>query len=131
MKPYADLPAYLAGWDAGLMPFALNEATRFISPTKTPEFLAAGVPLVSTPVPDVVADWERDGLVAIADGPDAVVAAVEAVLARPRQPWLARVDRRLTSLSWAATWARMRALIEGTARDVRQSTASTGEITHV
>ncbi len=131
MKSYAELPAYLAGWDAGLMPFALNEATRFISPTKTPEFLAAGVPLVSTSVPDVVANWEKDGLVAIADRPDAVIAAVEAVLARPRQPWLARVDRRLTYLSWNATWARMRALIEDTARDVRQSTASTGEITHV
>ena len=48
------------------MPFALNEATRFISPTKTPEFLAAGVPVVSTPVPDVVRDWGSGGLVEIA-----------------------------------------------------------------
>ncbi len=131
MKSYADLPPYLAGWDVGLMPFALNEATRFISPTKTPEFLAAGVPLVSTPVPDVVADWKKDGLVEIADGPDAVVAATEALLARPRQAWLARVDRRLTYLSWNATWARMRASIEDVARDARQSPASAGEITHV
>lgn len=72
MKPYAELPAYLAGRDAGLMPIALNEATRFISPTKMPEFLAAGVPVVSTPMPDLVADWAGDGLVSIADGPDAV-----------------------------------------------------------
>lgn len=49
-KAYADLPAYLAHWDMGFMPFALNDATRFISPTKTPEFLAAGLPLVSTPI---------------------------------------------------------------------------------
>ena len=46
-KTYQELPAYLAHWDLGIMPFALNEATRFISPTKTPEFLAAGLPVVS------------------------------------------------------------------------------------
>ncbi len=45
-KQYQELPNYLSGWDVGIMPFALNEATRFISPTKTPEFLAAGVPVV-------------------------------------------------------------------------------------
>ncbi len=117
MKPYAELPEYLAGWHAGLMPFALNEATRFISPTKTPEYLAAGVPLVSTSVPDVVADWGLDKLVGIADGPDAVVSAVEAAMARPRQPWLANVDRRLNYMSWKATWVRMRALIEHAAED--------------
>ena len=115
MKRYADLPAYLAGWDAGMMPFALNEATRFISPTKTPEFLAAGVPVVSTSVPDVVADWGSDGLVTIADGAEPVVAALEAVLARPHEPWLARVDRRLAHLSWTATWNRMLLLIEDAA----------------
>ena len=112
MKPYALLPAYLAGWDAAFMPFALNEATRFISPTKTPEFLAAGVPVVSTPVTDVVSDWGKDGLVEIADGADAVVAALADVLDGPRQLWLARVDRRLGWLSWSTTWARMHALIE-------------------
>ncbi|MDQ4061394.1 MAG: glycosyltransferase, partial [Pseudomonadota bacterium] len=53
-KTYDELPAYLAGWDLGFMPFALNESTRYISPTKTPEFLAAGVPVVSTPITDVV-----------------------------------------------------------------------------
>lgn len=123
-KPYADLPAYLAGWDAGWMPFAMNEATRFISPTKTPEFLAAGVPLVSTPVPDVVTDWGKSGLVEIADSPDGIIAAIETVLARPRQPWLARVDQRLALLSWAATWARMTALIEEAADRTRPRPAS-------
>jgi glycosyltransferase involved in cell wall biosynthesis len=130
MKGYAELPAYLAGWDAGLMPFALNEATRFISPTKTPEFLAAGVPLVSTPVPDVVSDWGRDGLVEIAAGAEEVVAAIEAALSRPLQPWLARVDQRLSWLSWDATWARMRRLIEDANSGARQSVASAGEPTH-
>jgi glycosyltransferase involved in cell wall biosynthesis len=54
---YADLPAVMAGFDVALMPFALNDATRAISPTKTLEYLAAGLPVVSTRVPDVVADY--------------------------------------------------------------------------
>ncbi len=93
MKAYADLPAYLAGWDVGLMPFAMNEATRFISPTKTPEFLAAGVPVVSTPVPDVISDWGKDSLVEIASRPAAVIeldrktaAPAEGRVAGPRRP---------------------------------------------
>ena len=107
MKSYRELPAYLAGWDAGIMPFALNEATRFISPTKTPEFLAAGVPLVSTPITDVVTDWGSDGLVEIAADPGATIAAIEALLARPIEPWLTRVDQRLSQQSWDNSWGRM------------------------
>ena len=115
LKRYAALPAYLAHWDAGMMPFALNEATRFISPTKTPEFLAAGVPVVSTPIADVVSDWGRDGLVEIAADAAGMQAAIAAMLARPRQPWLGRVDLRLASLSWSATWLRMLALVSDAA----------------
>ncbi len=54
---YTDLPEVMAGFDVALMPFALNEATRSISPTKTLEYLAAGLPVVSTRVPDVVSDF--------------------------------------------------------------------------
>ena len=54
MRDYKELPGYLAGWDIAMMPFALNESTKFISPTKTPEFLAAGKPVVSTSIHDVV-----------------------------------------------------------------------------
>ncbi|MGI3779007.1 MAG: glycosyltransferase [Janthinobacterium lividum] len=116
-RRYAELPAHLAHWDAGLMPFALNEATRFISPTKTPEFLAAGVPVVSTPVADVVRDWGGQGpgaepaLVRIAADAAGVAAALDATLAEPRAPWLARVDARLALMSWDMTWAAMRAEI--------------------
>ena len=112
MKAYAELPDYLAGWDVGLMPFALNDATRFISPTKTPEFLAAGVPLVSTSIPDVVSEWQKDGLVLIADGLDAVIAAASALLVNAKQPWQDRVDQHMSRMSWTATWAQMRSLIE-------------------
>ena len=65
-KAYAELPAYLRGWDVALMPFAINESTKFISPTKTPEFLAAGVPVVSTAITDVVRPYGEKGLVDIA-----------------------------------------------------------------
>src|SRR5690625_2938496 len=60
-RDYDLLPAYLAGWDVALMPFAINEATRFISPTKTPEYLAGGKPVVSTPIADVIADFAGAG----------------------------------------------------------------------
>src|SRR5207248_7462826 len=55
-KSYGELPAYLKGFDVCLMPWALNEATRTISPTKTLEYMAGGKPIVSTAVRDVVRD---------------------------------------------------------------------------
>ncbi|PWC27593.1 glycosyl transferase [Pseudoroseomonas aestuarii] len=110
-KSYQELPAYLAGWDAGLMPFALNETTRYISPTKTPEFLAAGIPLVSTAVRDVQRPYGALGLVGIAAGEAATVQALEAAMSRPRGPWLASVDRYLADLSWDATWGAMHQLM--------------------
>lgn len=111
-KNYDELPAYLAGWDLGIMPFALNEATRFISPTKTPEFLAAGLPVVSTAVHDVVRTYGAEGLVEIARSPEEFVEKAEMLLARPREPWLERVDAQLATTSWDRTWGSMAALIE-------------------
>ena len=126
-KSYKELPAYLGGWDAGFMPFAINEATRYISPTKTPEFLAAGIPVVSTPVTDVVTPWGDDGLVSIADGAAAVVSAGEAMLKARREPWLEKVDRRLSTMSWDRTWSEMVRLIDAVgaakARFERRGTA--------
>src|SRR4051812_11168343 len=90
-KSYADLPRYLSGWDVGLMPIALNESTRFISPTKTPEFLAAGVPVVSTPITDVIRPYGDRGLVEIARTPLEVVLKAESLLLRSKDTWLARV----------------------------------------
>ena len=110
-RDYRDLPAELARWDAGFMPFALNESTRFISPTKTPEFLAAGLPVVSTPVTDVVRDYGDPGLVEIARDAAEMAAKLDLLLARPREAWLARVDARLAAQSWDRSWARMAALL--------------------
>ncbi len=110
-KSYADLPEYLAGWDVGLMPFAMNESTRFISPTKTPEYLAAGVPVVSTPVVDVVRSYGQAGLVEIAATAGEMVAKAEELLSRPKAPWLLRVDRHIGELSWDQTWDAMHQLM--------------------
>lgn len=117
-RAYADLPAYLSGWDVALMPFAINAATRFISPTKTPEYLAAGRPVVSTPIADVVRHYgDLDG-VAIAGDADAFVAACAAQLAlgRGEGDWLAPVDRLLATMSWDATASAIAARIEDAAR---------------
>jgi glycosyltransferase involved in cell wall biosynthesis len=110
-KDYKELPNYLAGWDVGFMNFALNEATKFISPTKTPEFLAAGVPVVSTPITDVVRPYGEKGLVEIAKTPLEVVRKVEVLLARPKEPWLQKVDRHLAAGSWDKTWLSMHKLM--------------------
>ncbi len=110
-KKYQELPQYLSGWDVGLMPFALNEATRFISPTKTPEFLAAGVPVVSTPITDVIRPYGEKGLVEIAKTPLEMVRKAEILLERPREAWLAKVDRHLAAGSWDKTWAGMHKLM--------------------
>jgi glycosyltransferase involved in cell wall biosynthesis len=107
-KSYDELPAYLSGWDVGVMPFAINEATRFISPTKTPEFLAAGVPVVSTPITDVVRPYGEQGLVEIAAAPEEFVSRAEFLLARPHEDWLRQVDAHLSKMSWDRTWAAMR-----------------------
>jgi UDP-galactopyranose mutase len=109
-KPYDELPRYLAGWDVAIMPFALNEATRFISPTKTLEFLAAGRPVVATPVRDVVTPYGEDGLVTIAETVEQTIDAVEAALAAGGPP--PHVDDVLARASWDDTFARMRALVD-------------------
>ncbi len=111
-KRYADLPAYLAGWDAAMMPFARNEATRFISPTKTPEYLAGGRPVVSTSIRDVVVPYGDLGLVHIADTTDEFVAAIDTALCEDRADLMRRADAVLADRSWDRTWAGMRELVE-------------------
>ncbi len=114
-KAYGDLPAYVAHWDVALMPFALNESTRFISPTKTPEYLAAGRPVVSTPVSDVVRQYGGLPGVQIAAGPAAFAAACDQALTLSPAAWQDAADRVLAPMAWDAIWARMHGLIGGRA----------------
>ncbi|MBD2041713.1 glycosyltransferase family 1 protein [Microcoleus sp. FACHB-672] len=119
-KSYQELPLYLAGWDVALLPFALNESTRFISPTKTPEYLAAGKPVVSTSIRDVVRPYGEQNLVAIADTSAEFVTAAEAALnqnAGESAQWLSEVDVFLSQTSWDRTWGQMLQLIESVISD--------------
>ena len=86
-KDYKELPAYLAGWDVALSPFAVNDATRFISPTKTPEYLSGGRPVVSTAIRDVARQW--------GDSPGVIVA-------RDRAGFIAGCEKALDVVAGAA-----------------------------
>ena len=98
MAAYEQLPAVMAGFDVAIMPFALNDATRSISPTKTLEYLAAGLPVVSTRVPDVVADYQ--GVVHIADDGAGFAAACAQVVEHRREDR----DERLRPLQERHEW---------------------------
>ena len=112
-KKYSELPEYLAGWDIALLLFARNESTRFISPTKTPEYLAAGKPVISTSIRDVVRPYGEMRLVEITDTADEFIAAAEKILSRSNSSeWLQKVDAYLENISWDKTWAQMSDLID-------------------
>lgn len=112
-KNYADLPAYLAGWDVALMPFAINEATRFISPTKTLEYLAGGRQVVSTPVCDVVRHYSTLAAVHIEQDATGFIAACEKAMGLPADQWIGDVDAMLANHSWDNTFGQMRSLVDG------------------
>lgn len=126
-KSYAELPSYLSGWDVALLPFLLNESTRFISPTKTPEYLAAGRPVVSSAIRDVVSPYEKMGLVSIGHDTDSFISAIEYELGnRGNQAWLAAVDQYLADKSWQHTFASMQRLMSS-ARDQKNPVMLTSE----
>jgi UDP-galactopyranose mutase len=116
-KSYDELPGYMAGWDLAMMPFARNDSTRFISPTKTPEYLCAGLPVISTPIRDVVRPYGEQGLVHIAETPAEFIAAAEKAFAikRVNPGWISAADMFLGATSWDITWSRMMALIDSVA----------------
>ena len=110
-RQYDELPAYLSGWDVALLPFAHNDSTRFISPTKTPEYLAAGRRVVSTSVRDVVRMFGNTGFLGFGDTPEEFLAAIEEALGEDDPQRQARVDNYLAMQSWDRTWSRMQALM--------------------
>jgi glycosyltransferase involved in cell wall biosynthesis len=111
-KPYADLPYYLSGWDVAMMPFAINESTRYISPTKTPEYLAAGKPVVSTAIHDVVRDYGEQGLAYIASTSDEFIESIRLALnMKNKDSFIKAVDAKLAQNSWDRTCEKMMFLI--------------------
>ncbi|WP_445240970.1 glycosyltransferase family 1 protein [Microcoleus vaginatus] len=122
-KSYQELPAYLGGWDIAMLPFAINQSTKFISPTKTPEYLAAGKPVISTPIRDVVRPYGENGLVRIASNSEEFVACAQEILSESsdvRTKWLSDVDAFLADNSWDNTWGEMLGLIESAINQKRQ-----------
>jgi len=113
-KVYDELPQYLGGWDVAIMPFAINESTRFISPTKTPEYMAGGRPVVSTPIRDVVRTYGASAIVRIARDAHGFVSAIEDSLDDMRTPAAvaAVADHELRDMSWDNTWQNMSALMD-------------------
>jgi UDP-galactopyranose mutase len=111
-KTYDQLPAYLGGWDVALMPFAINESTRFISPTKTPEYMAAGLPVVSTSIQDVVRPYGQQGLARIADDVAAFGRACAQAMTEDRTERITRADAFLRQTSWDGTWRRIQRLVD-------------------
>jgi UDP-galactopyranose mutase len=110
---YADLPSYLAGWDVCLLPFALNESTKFISPTKTLEYLAADKPIVSTPITDVAEPY--GGIVYLGRTPEEFIAACEQALSALDEERTARSEKGrqvLARTSWDQTAASIEGLID-------------------
>jgi len=108
-RQYAELPAHVKGFDVCLMPFALNEATEYINPTKTLEYMAAGKPIVSTAISDVVHNFTP--VVAVADSPAEFVAAVSAAIERPNAELIARGLEQARANSWESIVSRMERII--------------------
>ena len=112
MKRYEALPSYISNWQVAFLPFALNEATRYISPTKTPEYLAAGKPVISTPVKDVVRTYGKRGLATIAANADEFIKAGEMLLGPTDERWLDKVDDCLNGMSWDKTITEMNVCLQ-------------------
>ncbi|MBA2248771.1 MAG: glycosyltransferase family 1 protein [Chitinophagaceae bacterium] len=113
-KSYDELPAYLGGWDIAVIPFVLDESTRFISPTKTPEYLAGGKPVISTSIKDVVHPYGDQKLVHIADTADEFIIAATTELEKEKEKknlWIIETDTFLSANSWDKTWTRMMEII--------------------
>lgn len=120
-QTYARLPRWVAGWDVCLLPFARNEATRFISPTKTLEYMAAEKPVVSTAIVDV--DRLYRHAVTVAQDHDEFIAGCRRALAETaaeRSERIRRMRATVASMSWDATAARIEQAIEAAATEARR-----------
>ncbi len=112
-KSYHELPAYLSGWNIALIPFLLNESTRYISPTKTPEYLAAGIPVISTAITDIINPYGQNKLVHICATAEEFIRAAEHELqTEDKSEWLRKTDLFLAGNSWDQTYRNMFKLIQ-------------------
>lgn len=126
-KSYDELPNYIGRWDIAMMPFAMNESTRYISPTKTPEYLAAGRPVVSTPIRDVVRPYGENGLVHIAATADEFVQGIEKALTENADERKQKAEDFLSNMSWDSTFGEMSRLIDDVTRTQTETAAKSAK----
>jgi glycosyltransferase involved in cell wall biosynthesis len=113
MKDYKELPGYLKAFSVAMMPFALNDATKYISPTKTLEYMAAGKPIISTAIHDVVRDYSNS--VSIIDTATEFSKAIDALLEQSTNVLIpTNYDDILEKTSWDATVNKMQAILKNT-----------------
>ncbi|MBW7674159.1 glycosyltransferase [Chryseobacterium chendengshani] len=131
-KTYTELPTYIAHWNIALILFALNESTEFISPTKTPEYLAAGKPVISTAIKDVVQPYGNAGLVQIIDDADSFISAAEKIFSDTEEDhWLRTVDHFIEDDSWDHTFQKMNRLINQVQKYIMTKENLKKQINHV
>jgi UDP-galactopyranose mutase len=106
------LPQYFSSWDCSFIPYAINDVARFSGPTKIPEFLASGKPVVSTSIFDIIHPYADAKLIYIADHPEHFVECIEKAINESNYDpeWLERVDQFLEGKSWDATFQQMAGL---------------------
>lgn len=114
IKPYSVLPNFLKGFDIAMMPFALNESTKYISPTKTLEYMAAGKPIISTQIRDVVRDYS--GCVRLINDAQEFVMEIQKILNNEVRPKTNLYESILKKTSWDATVFKMRTILKETVR---------------
>jgi glycosyltransferase involved in cell wall biosynthesis len=120
-RSYDELPNAISSWDIALIPFAINDSTKYISPTKTPEYLAAGKPVISTAIADVEDPYGKNKLVSIIHNTGEFIAAAEQILNNEnKEEWLAKTDDFLKNISWNNTWHAMNQLIKLSADQKRK-----------
>jgi hypothetical protein len=107
-QPYSHLPAYCRGFDVGIIPFRQNELTLRANPLKLREYLAAGLPVVATPLPEVA---RYQHLVRLADGPDQFIREIEAALCNTSDTAAHRRTEAMQAESWEARVAELTAVI--------------------
>ncbi|HVI01664.1 MAG TPA: glycosyltransferase [Enhygromyxa sp.] len=111
-KPQTQLTAYIAGWDVAMLPLSCSDATQFTSPSRAAELLAAGKPVVATPIPNVVEPFGRDGLAWIAEDFGEFSDAIDEALRSDRYARVIHADAYLAEHSWKATWEEMWIYVE-------------------
>lgn len=110
MRTYEQLPNYLKRFDVAMMPFAMNDATKFISPTKTLEYMAGGKSIISTPVYDVVRDYAQH--IEIVENAEQFTAAINKLICLHKASYYLKYQEILDRTSWDNTVSNMHNLME-------------------